>query len=253
VTPILSVLVPAYNEQETIGSVLSRVLALPVVREVIVVDDGSTDGTANIVERWCSKDERVKLLRQSHNQGKTAAILRALSAAAGDIIIIQDADLEYDPAEIPDVIEPILQGHADVVYGSRFLVKRATRVLYFYHFLANNCLTFLSNLFTNMNMSDIETGYKAFRASVIKDIPLSSTGFGMEVEITAALARLAVRVYEVPISYYGRTYAQGKKIGMRDGIHALYYILYYNAVGTRVGAYRRYAQRVANRLGRPSR
>jgi hypothetical protein len=180
-------------------------------------------------------------------------VLRALSAAEGEIIIIQDADLEYDPADIPGVIEPILQGHADVVYGSRFLVKRATRVLYFYHFLANNCLTFLSNLFTNMNMSDIETGYKAFRASVIKDIPLSSTGFGMEVEITAVLARLSVRVYEVPISYYGRTYAQGKKIGVRDGIHALFYILYYNAVGTRVGAYRRYTQRVAARLGAPLR
>lgn len=252
-TAILSVLVPAYNEQETIGSVLERVLALPIVREVVVVDDGSTDETASIVERWCATDGRVKLLRQGRNQGKTAAVLRALSAAEGEIIIIQDADLEYDPKEIPDVIEPILEGHADVVYGSRFLVKRATRVLYFYHFLANNCLTFLSNLFTNMNMSDIETGYKAFRASVIKDIPLSSTGFGMEVEITAALARLPVRVYEVPISYYGRTYEQGKKIGTRDGIYALYYILYYNAVGTRWGAYRRYTQLVSDRLRRTSR
>jgi glycosyltransferase involved in cell wall biosynthesis len=247
-SPMLSVLVPAYNEQRTIADVLRRVLTLSVVKEVIVVDDGSTDSTARIVEELSNGEPRIRLIRQSVNRGKTAAILRALDAAQGAIVIIQDADLEYDPAEIPDVIAPIIQGHADVVYGSRFLVRKAARVLYFYHFLANKGLTLLSNLFTNMNMSDIETGYKAFRASIIKGIPLTSTGFGMEVEITAALARLPLRVYEVPISYYGRTYAEGKKIGIRDGVDALYYILYYNTLGCRRGAYRSYQRNVMARL-----
>lgn len=242
----LSVLVPAYNEQDTIAIVLDKVLALPVVKEVIVVDDGSDDDTAKIVSEYA--DDRVRLVRQPENRGKTAAIARALDVATGEIIIIQDADLEYDPVEIPGVIAPILEGHADVVYGSRFMVRRATRVLYFYHYLANNVLTMLCNMFTNMNMSDIETGYKAFRASVIKDIPLTSSGFGMEVEITASVARLPIRVYEVPISYYGRTYEEGKKIGLRDGIAALGYILYYNTLGVRSAAQRRYQALVDERL-----
>jgi glycosyltransferase involved in cell wall biosynthesis len=246
----LSVLIPAYNEEGTVGLVIERVLALPVLAEVIVVDDGSSDRTGSIVLAAALRDGRVRLLSQERNRGKTAAIARALEVATGDIVIVQDADLEYDPNDIPDVIAPILAGQADVVYGSRFLVKRATRVLYFHHFLANGVLTFLSNLFTNMNMSDMETGYKAFRASVIRGIPLTSSGFGMEVEITAAMATLPIRVYEVPISYHGRTYAEGKKIGMRDGIAALYYILYYNTLGVRRAPYRHYRRLVESRLSR---
>jgi glycosyltransferase involved in cell wall biosynthesis len=246
----VSVLVPAYNEQATIASVLDKLLVVPCVREIIVVDDGSTDRTATIVEGYCGMDRRIRLLRQQPNQGKTAAIGRALEAAQGDIIIVQDADLEYDPVEIPHVVAPIVEGHADVVYGSRFLVKKATRVLYFHHFVANVVLTFLSNMFTNMNMSDIETGYKAFRASVIKGIPLTSRGFGMEVEITAALASLPIRVYEVPISYYGRTYEEGKKIGLRDGVEAIGYIFYYNTLGRRRSSFLRYRELVCARLGR---
>jgi glycosyltransferase involved in cell wall biosynthesis len=179
--------------------------------------------------------------------GKTAAIARAIAAATGDILIVQDADLEYDPSEIPAVIEPILQGQADVVYGSRFMVRRAARVLYFYHYIANRLLTFLSNLLTNRNMSDIETCYKAFRAGVIKPMRLTSKGFGMEVEITAMICKTKARTYEVPISYYGRTYEEGKKIGLRDGVKALYYIGYYNLVHPWLPAGRAYI-REANRF-----
>jgi len=184
----------------------------PMLKEILVVDDASTDRTVEILERLSAKEDRVQCFRLSHNQGKTAAIRFALQQATGDIILIQDADCEYDPAEIPEVVKPILDGKADVVYGSRFLVRRATRVLYFYHYLANSLLTFLSDLLTNRNMSDIETGYKAFRAGVIKPLHLTSRGFGMEVEITAMICKTEARTYEVPISYYGRTYKDGKKI-----------------------------------------
>ena len=238
-TASLSVLVPVYNEENTVLRVLNQVLALgPVLKEIVVVDDGSLDRTAEVVEAAAQHDARIRFFRQDRNQGKTAAVRRALSEATGDIIIIQDADLEYDPAEIPDVIDPIVRGLADVVYGSRFLVRRATRVLYFYHYLANVGLTFLSNLLTNRNMTDIETCYKAFRADVIKPLALTSNGFGMEVEITALISKTRARTYEVPISYYGRSYEEGKKIGLRDGFMALYYILYYNLLA-RVSASRR--------------
>jgi glycosyltransferase involved in cell wall biosynthesis len=241
----LSVLVPVYNEERTVAEILDRVLALgPVVKEIVVVDDGSKDKTAEIVWAKAQTEPKVCFYQLPHNQGKTAAIRKALELATGDILIVQDADLEYDPAEIPDVIDPILRGVADVVYGSRFLVRKAARVLYFYHYLANTGLTFLSNLLTNRNMSDIETGYKAFRAEVIKPLVLSSKGFGMEVEITALLCKTNARTYEVPISYYGRPYEEGKKIGFMDGVHALWYIAYYNLVKPRTAAGRTYVKAV---------
>jgi glycosyltransferase involved in cell wall biosynthesis len=226
--PCVSVLIPVYNEAETVGLVIERVLMQPVVKEVVVVDDGSTDGTAEVLERF--EDPRVRVFRQPQNQGKTAAIARAIREARGDVLLVQDADLEYDPTEIPHVVAPILEGHADVVYGSRFLVRKAARVLYYYHYLANQVLTTMSNALTNLNMTDVETGYKAFRAEVLKAIPLKSSGFGMEIELTATIAQVPLRIYEVPISYYGRTYEQGKKIGFRDGVAALGYIWYFNLV-----------------------
>ncbi len=242
---ILSVLMPAYDEEATIELVVNQVLALgPLVREVIVVDDGSKDATAQLVEELARREPRVRLIRQDRNRGKTAAIRRAIEEATGEVLIIQDADLEYDPAEIPEVVTPILEGRADVVYGSRFLVRKAARVLYYYHYLANSFLTFLSNVLTNRNMSDIETCYKAFRAGVIKPLQLTSRGFGLEVEITAMVCQTDARTYEVPISYYGRTYSEGKKIGMRDGIAAIWYIFYYNLIHPRTRAGRRYVREV---------
>ena len=241
----LSVLMPAFNEQATIEMVLRKVLALDVsLKEIVVVDDGSTDRTRQIVERLATEDNRIRFLRMDRNRGKTAAIARAIGEAEGDILIVQDADLEYDPAEIPEVIAPILQGQADVVYGSRFMVRKAARVLYYYHYLANKFLTCLSNLLTNRNMTDIETCYKAFRSGVIKPIELTSSGFGMEVEITAMVCKTKARTYEVPISYYGRTYDEGKKIGTMDGVAALYYIGYYNLVRPLTSAGRAYRRQV---------
>ncbi len=247
----LSVLMPAYNEERTIETVLRRVLALAVnLKEIVVVDDGSTDRTPQILEKLAGEDSRIRFLRMDRNRGKTAAIARAIREASGDILIVQDADLEYDPAEIPDVIAPILQGQADVVYGSRFMVRKAARVLYYYHYLANKLLTCLSNLLTNRNMTDIETCYKAFRSGVIKPIELSSNGFGMEVEITAMVCKTKARTYEVPISYYGRTYEEGKKIGMMDGVAALCYIVYYNLVRPLTRAGRSYRRQVNEYLAR---
>ena len=247
----LSVLIPVYNEERTVGDVLTRVLALgPVVKEVVVVDDGSTDRTAEVLRERAAAEPKVRFHQSPKNQGKTAAIKQALELATGEVVIIQDADLEYDPAEIPDVIEPILRGVADVVYGSRFLVRKASRVLYFYHYLANTGLTFLSNVLTNRNMSDIETGYKAFRSEVIKPLVLTSKGFGMEVEITALVCKTKARTYEVPISYYGRAYEEGKKIGFMDGVAALWYIAYYNLVKPLTPSGRRYVAAVNEALAR---
>ena len=228
----VSVLVAACNEEKTIGHVLLQLLDLSDIdiKEVIVVDDGSHDRTAEIVNQIAAGDSRVRLIHQQRTLGKTSAIARAVAEASGDIVVVQDADLEYDPAELPAVVAPILAGHADVVYGSRFMVRRAARVMYFYHYLGNRLLTFLSDLLTNRNMTDIETGYKAFRAGLIKPLRLTSRGFGMEAEITAMVCKTHARTYEVPISYYGRTYEEGKKIGFWDGIMALYYILYYNLI-----------------------
>ncbi|MGL6074659.1 MAG: glycosyltransferase family 2 protein [Fimbriiglobus sp.] len=241
----LSVLIPVYNEETTVAEILDRVLALgPVVKEIVVVDDGSKDKTAEIVRAKAASEPRIHFHQAPKNQGKTAAIKQALSLATGDIIIIQDADLEYDPAEIPEVIDPILQGHADVVFGSRFLVRKASRVLYFYHYLANIGLTFLCNLLTNRNMTDIETCYKAFRKEVIKPLDMTSRGFGMEVEITVMVCKTRARTYEVPISYYGRPYEEGKKIGPMDGVAALWYIFYYNLVKPWTSSGRTYVRTV---------
>ena len=239
---VLAVVIPAYNEEKTIATVLQQVDALSCVREIIVVDDASTDQTAKIVEGFVS--EKLRLFRQQTNQGKTAAIRRGLAEVTSPLCIIQDADLEYDPREIPAVIEPIVSGKADVVYGSRFLVNRASRVLYFYHYLANRMLTFFSNLLTNVNMTDIETCYKAFRTPIVRQIPLTSKGFGMEVEITAMICRTNARIFEVPISYYGRTYAEGKKIGLRDAIDAVWYIVYYNVIYRQSGKCREYVKSI---------
>ena len=245
---VLAVLIPAFNEEATIGTILESVDALPCVREIIVVDDGSRDHTARRVEAFGSP--RVRLLRQAKNLGKTAAIQRGIAEVTSPLTIIQDADLEYDPSEIPFVIAPILSGEADVVYGSRFLVRRATRVLYYYHYQANKTLTFLSNLLTNRNMTDIETCYKAFRTPILQQMPITSKGFGMEVEITALVSKTRARTYEVPISYYGRTYDEGKKIGLADGAHAFWYIVYYNLTIAWFPRRRRYVTSINEWLGR---
>lgn len=240
--PSLSVVIPAYNEQETLRNIIEKVLQLPLALEVIVVDDCSQDATPALLADLCRQYPNLRSLRHPRNQGKTAAVKTGIAASSGDIVIVQDADLEYDPAEIPEVIGPILHDQADVVYGSRFLVRRATRVLYFYHFLANQLLTFWSNLFTNLNMTDVETGYKAFRGSILRDMIINSTGFGFEIEVTAKVAKLGARIFEVPISYYGRTYEEGKKIGMIDGVHAFWYVFKYNLLVSRARSFRSFSQ-----------
>jgi glycosyltransferase involved in cell wall biosynthesis len=224
----LSVVVPAYNEQATLGEVVRKLLSVPCLLEIIIVDDCSTDGTGELALRLSETHPHVRLIRHERNAGKTAALRSGFALTTGQIVIVQDADLEYDPAEIYGVIRPILEGHADVVFGSRFLVRRAARVLYFYHYLANKFLTFLSNALTNLNMTDIETGYKAFRGEIIRNMLIVSSGFGFEVEVTAKIAKLKVPIYEVPISYYGRTYAEGKKIVFRDGLVALWLVVRFN-------------------------
>jgi glycosyltransferase involved in cell wall biosynthesis len=241
-TRVLSVVIPAYNEEKTISTVLTKLAKLDIVKEIIVVDDGSSDATRQMVQQLDSP--LIRIIEMPSNQGKTAAVCRGLEEVQGEITIIQDADLEYDPEEIPDIIEPIMEGRADVVYGSRFLVRKATRVLYFYHFLANKALTFISNLFTNLNMTDIETCYKAFRTPLVKNLSLRSRGFGMEVEITALIAKTSARVYEVPISYYGRTYEEGKKIGFKDGIMALWYIVNFNMLSSKSKSTRDYVEKI---------
>jgi glycosyltransferase involved in cell wall biosynthesis len=226
--PCLSVVVPAYNEEATLEQVVEKLLQLPHLLEVVVVDDCSSDRTQEIAQRLAEMYPQVRVERHRRNSGKTEALKTGFALTRGEIVIIQDADLEYDPAEIPLVIQPILNDHADVVYGSRFLVRRATRVLYFYHYLANKFLTFLSNALTNLNMTDIETGYKAFRGEIIRNMRITSSGFGFEVEVTAKVAKLGCAIYEVPISYYGRTYDEGKKIDFRDGVQALWLVIRFN-------------------------
>jgi len=238
----LSVVIPVFNEEATLGNVVRKVLAIPDLREVIIVDDGSSDGTAEVAAEIAAANPMVRVERLARNAGKTAALRAGFALTQGDIVIVQDADLEYDPQEIHSVIEPILEGHADVVFGSRFLVRRATRVLYFYHYVANKLLTFLSNAFTNLNMTDVETGYKAFRGDIIRNMIIVSSGFGFEVEATAKIAKLGVRVYEVPISYYGRTYSEGKKISFKDGLVALWLVIRFNVFCTRRRSFRNFPE-----------
>jgi len=223
---ILSIIIPVYNEKETINDIIDAVVATPYRKEIIIVDDCSTDGTRNILTKI--KKDGLKVYIHDKNQGKGAALQTGFSHATGDIILIQDADLEYDPQEYSTLINPILEGKADVVYGSRFAGHGAHRVLYFWHYMGNRFLTFLSNLFTNLNLTDMETCYKAFTREAIAGVKIKEKRFGFEPEITAKMARKKLRIYEVPISYYGRTYEEGKKIGWKDGFRAIYCILRYS-------------------------
>lgn len=222
VTPCLSVVMPCYNERETIRECLKRVLDSGWVGEVIIVDDGSKDGTRDILASL--DDARVRVLLQPVNQGKGAALRRGFSEATFPYVIVQDADLEYDPSDYGDLLLPLINDQADVVYGSRLMSGRPHRVLYFWHSVGNGLLTLASNMFTNLNLTDMETCYKAFRRSVLEEIQLRESRFGFEPEVTAQVARGNYRVFEVPVSYYGRTYQEGKKIGWKDGVRALYVI-----------------------------
>ena len=224
----LSIVIPCYNEQATIASVIEAVRAAPGgEKEIIVVDDCSSDGSGALLE-GALRARIDHLVRHPVNRGKGAALRSGIARATGDIVIIQDADLEYDPGQYPQLIEPILQGKADVVYGSRFMGGEPHRVLYFWHRLGNGFLTLLSNMFTNLNLTDMETCYKVFRREIVQSIVIEEDRFGFEPEITAKVAKLRCRVYEVGISYYGRTYEEGKKIGWRDGVRAMWCILKYN-------------------------
>ena len=225
----LSIVVPVYNEKHTINQILERIENTPYEKEIIIVDDCSTDGTREILRSLDSSSRipSARLLYQPVNQGKGAALRTGITAATGDIVIVQDADLEYDPADYGTLIHPITAGLADVVYGSRFL-SGPHRVLFFWHSLGNRVLTLLSNMFTDLNLTDMETGYKAFRRELFSKIAIEENRFGFEPEITAKIAKLRCRIYEVPISYFGRDYSEGKKITWKDGIAALYFILKYN-------------------------
>jgi glycosyltransferase involved in cell wall biosynthesis len=227
----LSVVVPCYNEERTVLELLDRVLASPWVAEVLVVDDGSTDRSRELLASI--PDPRVTVILQPQNQGKGAALRAGFGRATSEYVIVQDADLEYSPSEYGLMLEPLEAGQADVVYGSRFLGGRPHRVLYFWHSVGNRFLTTLSNIFTDVNLTDMETCYKVFRLEIIQSIEIEESRFGFEPEITAKIARLRVRMYEVGITYDGRTYADGKKIGWRDGVRAIVCIVKYSPIGER--------------------
>lgn len=236
IEPCLSVVMPCYNERATVAECVGAVLASPYTRELIVVDDASTDGTREILADLTATDPRVRVLLQDRNQGKGAALRRGFREATSRFVIVQDADLEYDPAEYRKILQPILDDRADVVFGSRFFGGEPHRVLYFWHYAGNRFLTLVSNMVTNLNLSDMETCYKCFRREVLEGLRIEERGFGVEPELTAKVARAGWRVYEVGISYSGRTYAEGKKIGWRDGVRAIWCILKYGLLRRGVSA-----------------
>jgi glycosyltransferase involved in cell wall biosynthesis len=224
----ISVVIPCYNEEATIRKIVDRVKKSPInLHEIIIVDDCSRDGTRELLKGWAD-DERIKIHYHDVNQGKGAALRTGFKKVSGEVIIIQDADLEYDPKEYPLLMEPIESGDADVVFGSRFMGGRPHRVVYFWHMMGNRLLTLASNMMTNLNLTDMETCFKVFKREVLEQIEIEEDRFGFEPEVTAKVSRLNCRVYEVGISYYGRTYAEGKKIGWRDGVRAIYAIIKYN-------------------------
>jgi glycosyltransferase involved in cell wall biosynthesis len=230
--PCLSVIIPCYNEASTVEAVVDQVLASPYTAEVVIVDDGSTDGTRDILAKL--DHPAVRVLLQPYNQGKGAALRRGFADATADYVVVQDADLEYDPDEYGALVQPLLQGLADVVYGSRFISSQPHRVLYYWHSVGNRFLTTLSNMFTNLNLTDMETCYKVFRREVIQSLTIEEDRFGFEPEVTAKVARAGWRVYELGISYNGRTYAEGKKIGWRDGVRAVWCIVKFSNTGERL-------------------
>jgi len=230
----LSVVMPVYNEQATLREVIARVLAVHLAVELICVDDGSNDSSRQILSELQARHPQIRVLLQPRNMGKGAALRRGIQEATGDFVIIQDADLEYHPTDYPTLLGPLLEGKADVVYGSRFLGSGPHRVLYFWHSVGNWILTLISNALTNMNMTDMETCYKVFRREIIQSIPIEENRFGFEPEITVKIAKRRLRVYEVGISYWGRTYEEGKKIGWKDGFRALWCLLRYTLTEPRV-------------------
>jgi glycosyltransferase involved in cell wall biosynthesis len=233
IEPCLSVVIPCFNEEATLATVVAKVLASPYTQEVVIVDDGSSDRTLSIAEGI--EDDRVRVFAQPRNLGKGAALRRGFREATAPYVVVQDADLEYDPAEYGELLEPLLDGRADVVFGSRFLAGRPHRVLYFWHSVGNKVLTTCSNVFTNLNLTDMETCYKVFKREVIQSIDVEEDRFGFEPEVTAKVAKGGWTVYEVGISYSGRTYAEGKKIGWKDGVRAFVCIVKYSKVGDRLG------------------
>jgi glycosyltransferase involved in cell wall biosynthesis len=232
----LSVVMPVFNERATLRQIVERVLALPLEIELLCVDDGSNDGSREILADLGTRHPQLRVLLQPQNRGKGAAIRKGIGEATGDFVLIQDADLEYDPSEYPDLLAPLLEGKADVVYGSRFIGAAPHRVLYFWHSMGNRFLTLVSNMLTNLNLTDMETCYKVFSRSAIQSIPLEEDRFGFEPEVTVKVAKRDLRVYEVGISYSGRTYEEGKKIGWKDGVQAIWCLLKYSVKERKVKA-----------------